>query len=218
MAASDRIRVLLADDHRLVRDALRLVLESDCEIVAEAADAESAIALAAKVRPQVALVDIGMPGMGGLAAVRHILQAAPACKVLILSQYDDEEYVVEALGDAGAWGYVVKTDAATELLAAVRAVHQGRRYLSPSLAPVVLARLNRPASQPGADGAKLTRREREVLKLVSEGSTAKDIAQRLHISPKTAEAHREKLKQKLGLRSTAAMIRYAIKHKLVRLD
>jgi len=90
--------------------------------------------------------------------------------------------------------------------------------LSPSLAPVVLARLNRPASQPGADGAKLTRREREVLKLVSEGSTAKDIAQRLHISPKTAEAHREKLKQKLGLRSTAAMIRYAIKHKLVRLD
>ncbi|MGH7863896.1 MAG: response regulator [Candidatus Binataceae bacterium] len=215
---SDRIRVLLVDDHRLFREALRLVLEPLCEIVGEASDGESAIALAAQLRPQVALVDVGMPGMGGVAAVRHITAAAPGCKVLILSQYDDEEYVIEALSDAGASGYVVKSDAASELLAAVHAVHAGRRYVSPSVAPVVLARVNQPAPLSSSRAGQLTRREREVLKMIADGSTAKDIARRLHISPKTAQAHRENLKHKLGLDSTAAMVRFAIKQKLVRVD
>ncbi len=215
---SDRIRVLLVDDHRLFREALRLVLEPQCEIVGEASDGESAITLAAQLRPHVALVDIGMAGMGGIAAVRHIADAAPGCRVLILSQYDDEEYVIEALSDAGAAGYVVKTDAASELLAAVHAVHGGRRYVSPSVAPVVLARVNQPAPPSSSRAAQLTRREREVLKMIAEGSTAKEIAQRLHISPKTAQAHRENLKHKLGLDSTAAMVRFAIKQKLIRLD
>lgn len=215
---SDRIRVLLVDDHRLFREALRLVLEPQCEIVGEASDGESAITLAAQLRPHVALVDIGMAGMGGIAAVRHIADTAPGCRILILSQYDDEEYVIEALTEAGASGYVVKTDAASELLAAVHAVHEGRRYVSPSVAPVVLARVNQPAPPSNSRAAQLTRREREVLKMIAEGSTAKEIAQRLHISPKTAQAHRENLKQKLRLDSTAAMVRFAIKQKLIRLD
>jgi DNA-binding NarL/FixJ family response regulator len=157
-----------------------------------------------------------MPGIGGLAAAHHLAKTAPAAKVLVLSQYSDEEYVVEALAEAGVAGYLVKTDAAAELSNAVRTVAAGKRYLSPAVAPIVLSRMNRPSA---ADkGAQLTRREREVLKLIAEGAAAKEIARRLGISPKTAEAHRENLKNKLGLRSTAAMVRYAIKHKLIRED
>jgi len=107
-----RIRVLLADDHRIVREALRMVLATECEVVAEAADGEQAVALAAQLKPQVVVMDLAMPGIGGLSAARRIAKEAPACKVLMLSQYDDEEYVLEALGEAGCAGYVVKTDAA----------------------------------------------------------------------------------------------------------
>jgi len=212
-----RIKVLLADDHRIVREALRMVLEPECEIVGEAATGEEALALAARTRPEVVVLDIGMPGMGGLAAAHRIAKQAPGARVLVLSQYADEEYVIEAFSEARVAGYLVKTDAAAELLNAVRAVHAGKRYLSPSVAPIVLGRLDRPFKHPlGSDA--LSRREREVLKLIAEGSTTKEVAARLGISPKTAQAHRENLKEKLDLRSTAAMVRYAIKHKLVRID
>jgi DNA-binding NarL/FixJ family response regulator len=214
----ERIRVLLADDHRLLREALRGVLAPECDVIGEAASGEAAVAMAAQLRPHVVVLDIGMPGMGGLAAAHRIGRDAPGCKVLVLSQYDDEEYVIEALGEAGAAGYLVKTDAASELLSAVRAVHAGRRYLSPAIAPIVLGRLRNPGRGDGPAGAHLTRREREVLRLIGEGSTTKEVAQRLGISPKTAQVHRENLKQKLDLHSTAAMVRYAIKHKLIRLD
>jgi len=214
----ERIRVLLADDHRILREALRGVLAPECEVIGEAASGEAAVAMAAQLRPHVVVLDIGMPGMGGLAAAHRINREAPGSKVLVLSQYDDEEYVIEALGEAGAAGYLVKTDAASELLSAVRAVHAGRRYLSPSIAPIVLGRLRNPVRGDGPGGVRLTRREREVLRLIGEGSTTKEVAQRLGISPKTAQVHRENLKQKLDLRSTAAMVRYAIKHKLIRLD
>jgi DNA-binding NarL/FixJ family response regulator len=213
-----RIRVLLADDHRIFREALRMVLAAECDVVAEASDGEQAVALAAQLKPEVVVMDVGMPGIGGLAAARRIAIEAAACKVLMLSQYDDEEYVLEALGEAGAAGYVVKTDAAAELLNAVRAVHSGRRYLSPTIAPVVLARLRSGASSNAAHAPNPTRREREVLKLISEGATTKEVAQRLGISVKTAQAHRDNLKQKLELHSTAALVRYAIKHKLTRID
>ncbi len=213
-----RIRVLLADDHRIVREALRMVLATECEVVAEAADGEQAVALAAQLKPQVVVMDLAMPGIGGLSAARRIAKEAPACKVLMLSQYDDEEYVLEALGEAGCAGYVVKTDAAAELLSAVRAVHSGHRYLSPTIAPIVLARLRKGAPANASRAATPTRREREVLKLIGEGATTKEVAQRLGISVKTAQAHRDNLKQKLELHSTAAMVRYAIKHKLIRVD
>ncbi len=212
------IRVLLVDDHRIFREALRLVLEPECEIVGEAASGEAAIQLAERLHPHVVVLDLGMPGLGGLAAVHRIARDCPASKVLVLSQYDDEEYVIEALGEAGAAGYLVKTDASSELVAAVRAVHSGRRYLSPSVAPIVLGRLRHPLPPGEKGGPRLTRREREVLRLIGDGATTKDIAQRLGISPKTAQVHRENLKQKLDLRSTAAIVRYAIKHKLIRLD
>jgi two-component system, NarL family, response regulator NreC len=213
-----RIRVLLADDHRIVREALRMVLATECEVIAEAADGEQAVAIAVQLKPEVVVMDVAMRGIGGLAAARRIAKEAPACKVLVLSQYDDEEYVLEALAEAGCAGYMVKTDAAVELLSAVRAVHAGRRYLSPAIAPIVLARLRNGAPANASHAASPTRREREVLKLIGEGATTKEVAQRLSISVKTAQAHRDNLKQKLELRSTAAMVRYAIKHKLIRAD
>jgi DNA-binding NarL/FixJ family response regulator len=217
MNGSDRIRVLVADDHRMLREALKAVLEPECEVVAQAASGEEAIALAARTRPQVVVLDIAMPGMGGLAAAHRIAKQASGVRVIVLSQYDDEEYVMEALTEARAAGYLVKNDAAGELLAAVRAVAGGKRYLSPSIAPIVLSRLGKGVSAKHGSAA-LSRREREVLKLIAEGATSKEIASRLGISPRTAQAHRDKLKEKLGARSTAAMVRYAIKHKLVRAD
>jgi DNA-binding NarL/FixJ family response regulator len=213
-----RIRVLLADDHRILREALRSLLATECEVVAEAADGEQAVAIAARLKPQVVVMDIGMPGIGGLAAARRIAKEAPSSKVLMLSQYEDEEYVLEALGEAGAAGYVVKTDAAAELLSAVRAVNSGRQYLSPTIAPIVLARLRNGSSPKAVRATTPTRREREVLKLIGEGATTKEVANRLGISVKTAQVHRDNLKQKLELRSTAAIVRYAIKHKMIRLD
>jgi DNA-binding NarL/FixJ family response regulator len=217
MTSVEPIKVLLVDDHRILREALKAVLEPECEIVGEAASGEEAIALAPKVRPQVVVLDIGMPGMGGLAAAHRIARHADGARVLVLSQYADEEYVMEALTEARAAGYVVKSDAASELIAAVRAVADGKRYLSPSVAPIVLSRLGKPAASNGRASA-LSRREREVLRLVAEGATSKEIAARLGISPKTAQAHRDNLKEKLGARTTAAIVRYAIKHKLVRID
>jgi two-component system, NarL family, response regulator NreC len=212
------IRVLLADDHRILREALKLALAAQCEIVGEAPDGEEAVTMAARLRPHVVVMDIGMPGIGGLAAARRISRDTPSCRVLMLSQFDDEEYVLEALGEAGCAGYVLKTDAAAELLSAVRAVHAGRRYLSPSIAPIVLAQIGNGAARKGSCATILTRREREVLKLIAEGATTKEVAQRLGISAKTAQVHRDNLKKKLELRSTAALVRYAIKHKLSRVD
>jgi two-component system, NarL family, response regulator NreC len=219
---NERISVLIADDHRLFREALRVVLERECDVVGEAASGEEAVALAARTRPNIVLLDVGMPGVGGLNAAHRLAREAPSSKVVVLSQHDDEEYVIEAMVEAGAAGYLVKTDAAAELLSALRAVAAGRRYLSAAVTPAVLARLKntRGAANDGsaAPAVKLTRREREVLSLIGEGATSKDIAASLNISPKTAQVHRDNLKQKLKAKSTAAMVRYAIKHKLIRAD
>jgi len=215
-----KIQVVLADDHRMLREPLRLLLErsGECEVVGEAASGEEAVALTAKLHPQVTILDIGMPGMGGIAAAHRIAKVSPASRVLMLSQYDDEEYVLEALTEAGAAGYLLKTDAPEELLDAVRAVHAGKSYLSPSIAPILLSRITRPRTAKHSNKFTLTRREREVLKLIGDGATSKDIALKLDISPKTAQVHRDNLKQKLNLRSTAEMVRYAIQHKIVKLD
>ncbi|MGA8566635.1 MAG: response regulator transcription factor [Candidatus Binataceae bacterium] len=219
---SERIRVLIADDHRLFREALRAVLERECEVVGEAASGEEAIALAARIRPDIVLLDVGMPGVGGLNAAHRLAKQAPSSKVVILSQHEDEEYVIEAMVEAGAAGYLVKNDAAAELLSALRAVAAGRTYLSAAVAPAVLARLKNTRGMSASSAVpvvvKLTRREREVLSLIGEGATSKDIAARLGISPKTAQVHRDNLKQKLKAKSTAAIVRYAIKHKLIRAE
>lgn len=218
MEDQPRIRVMIVDDHRIMRDALRMLLADECQVIAEAADGEQAVAIAARLKPQVVVMDLGMRGIGGLSAARRISRESPACKVLVLSEHDEEEYVLEALGESGCAGYVVKTDAAAELLSAVRAVHAGQRYLSPAIAPILLARLRIGAQAKASRTPTPTRREREVLKLIGEGASNKEVAQHLGISVKTAQAHRDNVKQKLELRSTAAIVRYAIKHKLIRLD
>jgi len=212
------IRVMLADDHRMLLGSLRALLERHgCEIVGEAVTGEEALAMAPKVRPQVIVMDLEMPGTGGLAAAHRMKLAAPAAKVLILSAHDDESDVLEALNDAGVAGYLVKSDAPEELFSAVRAVANGKRYLSPSVAPILLSRLKHPKPRGAANHSPITLREREVLRLISEGATSKDIAGKLGISPKTAQAHRENLKLKLGLRTTAEIVRYAIQHKIVKI-
>ncbi len=213
------IRVMLADDHRVLLGSLKMLLERHgCEVVGEATTGEAALALAAKVRPQVIVMDLEMPGTGGLAAAHRMKQAAPAAKVLILSAHEDESDVLEALNEAGAAGYLVKRDAPEELVSAVRAVADGKRYLSPSVAPILLNRLRNPRPRGSAGASPITLREREVLRLLSEGATSKDIARKLGISPKTAQAHRENLKDKLSLRTTAEMVRYAIQHKIVKME
>ncbi len=218
MTSSEKVRVMLVDDHGIMRASLRALLEKNGhEVVAEAATGEEALALASKLRPPVVLMDLEMPGTGGLAAIHRLSKLSPGSKVLILSAHDDEEYVLEAMTIGGVAGYLVKGDAPEELLGALRAVSSGKRYLSPSITPIVLGRLNQ--TRPGRiNNSALTRREREVMRLIGEGSSAKDIAHTLGISPKTAQVHRDNLKHKLGLRTTADMVRWAIKHKIVRLN
>jgi DNA-binding NarL/FixJ family response regulator len=214
------IRVLVIDDHRLLRDALRILLEKEdgIQLTGEAGDALEGIGVAARTRPDVILLDIGMHGMGGIDAAHRLHKEVPGSRVLILSQYDDEEYVLEALGEAGAAGYVIKSDAAFELLGAIRAVAAGKRYISPAVAPVVLEKLRGNVRRFGQDNGILTKREREILRLIAEGDSTKAIAGRLGISPKTVQVHRTNLAAKLRLPSTAAIVRYAIKHKLMKLD
>jgi DNA-binding NarL/FixJ family response regulator len=217
MRPEEAIRVLIADDHRVLIGSLRALLEHHgFEIVGEATTGEEALAIAARVHPHVIVMDLEMPGTGGLAAAHRMKQAAPAAKVLILSAHDDESDVLEALNNAGVAGYLVKSDAPEELISAVRSVAIGKRYLSSAIAPIVLRQLKNPRLPSAGTQSRLTLRELEVLRLLSDGSTSKDIAQRLGISPKTAQAHRENIKNKLGLRSTAEMVRYAIKHKIVK--
>jgi len=210
------LKVMLVDDHHVVRAALRALLEQHgCEIIGEAEDAETALKLAPRVHPQIVLMDLELPGIDGIDATRHLRRVAPEAKVIFLSAHDDEKDVIEALTAAGAAGYVLKSDAPEELISAVQAVSRGKRYLSPSVAPLFLMRVSNPARD-DAGGPALTPREREVLRLVGLGQTSKEIAQRLEISPKTAQAHRENLKQKLNLRTTAELVRYAIKHKIIK--
>jgi DNA-binding NarL/FixJ family response regulator len=217
MRPEEAIRVLIADDHRVLIGSLKALLEHHgFEIVGEATTGEEALAIAARVHPHVIVMDLEMPGTGGLAAAHRMKQAAPAAKVLILSAHDDESDVLEALNDAGVAGYLVKSDAPEELISAVRSVAIGKRYLSSAIAPIVLRQLKNPRLPSAGTQSRLTLREIEVLRLLSDGSTSKDIAQRLGISPKTAQAHRENIKNKLGLRSTAEMVRYAIKHKIIK--
>ncbi|SRR5579875_259380 len=214
---SERIRVLIADDHKLVRHLLRLALEPQCEVVAEADEGSKAVETAVKTQPDIVVMDLGMPGVGGLDAVRLLARRAPRVKVIVLSQYDDEEYVLESFGAANVGGYVLKSDAAEDLLSAISAVQSGKRFISPSIAPIVLRRLNAQAKR-SSDPVQLTARERAVLKFVCEGASAKEIASRLGISPKTVQIHRANLMAKLNVRSTAGLVRWAIKHKIIRLD
>jgi DNA-binding NarL/FixJ family response regulator len=192
------VRVLIADDHGIVRSGLRLLLERqpDIEVVGEAADGAEARELAIRERPDLAILDVKMPKLTGLQATREIRRQAPEVAVLILSMHDDERYVLEALR-AGASGYVLKTQADTDLVAAIRAIERGETF------PV-----------PEAERT-LTPREEEIVKLVAEAHTTKQIAAILHLSEKTVENHRANAMRKLGMRDRVELVRYAIRRGLV---
>jgi len=207
-----KIRILLADDHAVLRTGLRMLIGSqrDLEVVGEASDGDEAARKAAALRPDVALIDISMPGSGGIKAIERIRQAAPATRVLVLTMHDVPAYLRAALA-AGASGYVVKRAADSDLLAAIRDVHRGRTVLDPALAArVVQGGLRRRGPSGPTPTALLSQREREVLELVAQGYTNQQIADHLGLSVKTVETYRARLVEKLGLQSRAELVRYAL--------
>ncbi len=213
-------RVLLADDHRIVLDGLRMVLERlpGLEVAGTAGDGEEAVRLARRLGPDIVILDIVMPRLNGIEATRQILAERPETRVIALSMHADRRYVREMLA-AGARGYLLKDCAAEELARAVQAVQSGHVWLSPAVAGVVVEEYARGTPR-GAAGAfdVLTGREREVLQLLAEGCTARDIGQRLCLSVKTVETHRRQIMSKLGLRSLAELTKYAIREGLTSLD
>jgi DNA-binding NarL/FixJ family response regulator len=209
-----RIRVLLADDHTVVLEGLRRVLEPECEIVGTVTDGRALVAVAEKVKPDVVVADISMPLLNGIDAMRQIRKTARNVKVVFLTMHADVSYAAQALA-AGGSGFVLKTSAAEELLFAISEAMKGRRFVTPALSSQVSQALAKRGSQGGENGGTLTARQREVLQLVAEGKTLKDIAGILHVSPRTVEFHKYRMTEELGLRSTGELTQYAIKHGLV---
>ena len=211
-----KVRILLADDHTILREGIKVLLnrERDMEIVAEAEDGAQALEQVRSVKPDVVVMDISMPKIGGLEVTREITETFPDVKVVILTMHDNEEYLVQAL-KSGAKGYVLKEAAATDLAEAIRAVVRGDAYLYPAVArKLVDDYVNRVRTIKTASES-LTPREREVLKLVAEGHTNREIADYLGISVKTVENHRANLMRKLDLHDRTELARYAIKIGLV---
>ena len=218
MTAARKLRVMLADDHDLLRAGLRILLEREArfEVVAEAADGRTAVALALKQRPDIAVLDISMAGLNGIEAARQVRDAAPEVRIVALSMHSDRQFVTEML-KAGAAGYLLKSSAASELVMALEAVAAGKTYLSPAAASVVVDTMLKPPAAPESAFATLTAREREVLQLIAEGRTNKEIAQALTLSVKTVETHRGSLMNKLNLRSVAELTKYAVREGLTSL-
>jgi DNA-binding NarL/FixJ family response regulator len=207
------IRVLLADDHVLVRQALKSLLEREgLQVVGEASDGHEAARLATKERPDVAVLDIAMPLLNGLDACREVLKGSPKTKVILLTRHDEDQYVTEALR-AGAKGYVLKNQAANDLVHAIHEVCRGGISLSPSISRAVVdAFLSKTEFSPN----HLTARERQVVQLIGEGKSTREIGSLLGISVKTAESHRARLMQKLDIHETAGLVRYAIRQGLLQ--
>ena len=215
-----KIRVLLAEDHTIVRQGISALLRSepDIEVAGEAADGLEALELAKKLIPDVVLMDIAMRNLNGLEATRKIKKLFPHTKVLVLTMYDNEEWIFQIL-KVGASGYLIKDSAMTELTSAIRAVHQGDSYLSPSISKKVIEEYIRKAEVGEKGGLEdlLSGREREILQLIAEGHSVPQIASLLCISKKTVEAHKNHIMEKLNIRDKVGLIKYAIRTGLTKL-
>jgi two-component system response regulator NreC len=214
------IKVLLADDHKIVRDGLRALLEKQegMEVVAEADNGRTTVRLARELRPDVVIIDIGMPDLNGIDATRQIMAEVPGIKVVALSMHSDKRFVAQMF-KAGASAYLLKDCAFEELVRGVKAVVSGLTYLSPQIAGPVMDDYVRRLSTTDSSGfSVLTTREREVLQLLAEGKTTRQIAGELHVSTKTIETHRQQIMNKLNVSSVADLIKYAIREGLTCLE
>lgn len=211
-----KIRVLLADDHAVLRAGIRALLDMqhDIEVIGEAGDGQQAIERVRALQPDIILMDIGMPGLDGMAATRQIKETFPQTRILILTQHENKEYVLPAL-KIGASGYVLKRAEGDELITAIRAVHAGGTFLDPAVAGVLADDARREPGAPSDPFDALTEREREVLTLLAQGKTYQQIAEILFISPKTVDYHRTNLMRKLSLDNRTELTRYALQRGLV---
>jgi len=214
------ITVVLADDHRIMREGLRALLEKelDMEVVGAADTGRSAVELAGTLQPDVVVMDMTMPDLNGIEATRQVVAVNPAIKVLALSMHSDKRFVAGALG-AGASGYLLKDCALAELVRAIRIVVGGQTYLSPSIASMVVQSYTRRLQDTDSSLlSTLTPREREVLQLIAEGRSVKEIAHTLHLSVKTVETHRQQTMNKLGIRTVAELTKFAVREGLTSLE
>ncbi|MFQ5996508.1 MAG: response regulator [Dehalococcoidales bacterium] len=213
----EKTKILVVDDHAVFRDGIRALLDiyDDIEIVGEAADGKEAIAKVRELAPDIVVMDIAMPEMDGLEATRQIKKKYPKVKTLVLTQYDNKEYIISTI-KAGAIGYLPKKAIGSELVAAIRTLHGGEFFLRPSAVSAIVADYIQQAGPELYNG--LTGREREILRLIANGYTSRAIAEKLHISLKTVLVHRAKLMKKLGLHSHTDLIKYAIRKGLVSIE
>jgi two-component system, NarL family, response regulator NreC len=216
MNGGKRIRILLADDHAVLRAGLRALLaaQDGLEVVGEASDGGEAVRLTQALRPDVVVMDIGMPGVNGIDATARIKRDLPTTKVLVLSMHDDQGYLRQVLR-AGASGYVLKKAADTELLAAIQAAARGDVYLDPGLAKALVDEVMAPEPARG-EAPALSGREQDVLRLVARGHTNQQVAHRLCVSVKSVETYKARLMEKLGLKGRAELVRYALQHDLLK--
>jgi len=214
-----KIKILIADDHKILRQGIRSLLapQPDFEVVGETTDGPETLKETFKLKPDVVLMDIGMPNLNGFEATRQIKKKLPEVKVLILTMYQDDEYVLQAL-QSGASGYVLKDVAVEELVTAIRAVNNDQYYLSPSISRTVIdAYLRKTEKGEREPSELLTAREREIVQLIAEGYTNKEIAAKLFISVKTVDAHRSHIMEKLDIHEVARLVKYAIRKGLTDL-
>jgi len=207
------IRVVLADDHALVRQGLRSLLEKEkFQVVAEASDGQEAVRFSESLHPDIAVFDISMPTLNGIDAARQLGRSCPKTKAILLTQHEEDQYIREAL-EAGVKGFVLKSQVASDLVLAIQQVARGQFYLSPGVSRAVVEAYRTKSEMPSDP---LTLRERQVLQLIAEGRSTKDVASLLGISVKTAESHRTRLMQKLDIHETATLVRYAVRRGLVQ--
>jgi two-component system response regulator NreC len=212
------IKCLIVDDHTLFRDGLRRVLESepDLEVIGEASDAAGALDRVAELRPDVVLMDIGMPGMDSFEAAKQLLQNFPSTRLIFLTMYEEEEYLLQCMS-VGAAGFMLKDSPAPRVINAVREVYLGRKYLSPQVLGRMVDDVRARSSRSTTRGTMLTPREREIIKMIAEGNSVKEIAGTLGRSVKTVEAHKFNLMRKLDIHNKAQLVTYAIQKKIVKL-